>query len=213
MADLLRVSIQGALPSGEKWSINPVFGLSPASAVSSDECADMVAAINGTAVPGQLLSLNPAGVTVTGARVEARTAAGVLQSVAEGNRGTPTPGTSSTTHPLQTSIVVSLRSTDSTARGKGRLYWPGIGCLLNATTLRFDSTPTDSALNGMDTYLGGIRTAIRSVPGFSGAFLAVWSRSNAATRAVVSLRVGNVPDVQRRRRDKVIESYISKPLS
>ena len=56
-------------------------------------------------------------------------------------------------------------------------------------------------------FLAAIETAIEASLG--GASLAVWSRTNASLSAVQTLQVGDVADVQRRRRDALIESYTS----
>jgi len=197
------------MPSGEKWSVNPVFAPTAPIAVSTDECAAIANAINGISVGSTLLSLNPPGVAVTGARVEARAADGELESVAEATRGTPAVGTSGVSHPFQTSIVLSLRTTDSTARGKGRLYWPACGIPMNSATLRITSSAVTDFVNGMSTYLGNLRLAVRSQAGLTTAGLVVWSRTNGSTRLVNSIRAGDVADVQRRRRDSLIESYTS----
>lgn len=213
MADLLRISIQGALPGGEKWSVNPIYRFTAPIAVSATECAAVAAGIHGIAVPGTLTALNPAGVSMTGTRVEARDLNGALENVAEVARTTPVVGTSATTHPLQTSIVLSLLSVDSTARGKGRLYWPALGIALNSSTLRFSTAPVGDYLAGMNAYLASIRAAIRAVGGMTTASLAVWSRTTPKTEIVVNVRAGDVPDVQRRRRDKLIETYVSAAVA
>lgn len=213
MANLLRISLQGSLPGGEKWSVNPIYAMTAPIAVSADECAAVATAIHGIAVPGILSSLNPAGVALTGTRVEARDTNGALENVAEVARSSPVVGTSATTHPMQTSIVLSLRSTDSTARGKGRLYWPALGIALNASTLRFNSTVVSDYLTTMNAYLASIRAAVRGVGGLTTASLAVWSRTTPKTEIVVTLRAGDVPDVQRRRRDKLVETYVSAAVA
>ena len=213
MADLLRISIQGALPGGEKWSVNPIYRFTAPIAVSADECAAVAAAIHGIAVPGGLTALNPSTVSMVGTRVEARDINGALENVAEVARSSPVLGTSAVNHPMQTSIVLSLRSTDSTARGKGRLYWPGIGIAMVTATLRFNATVVGDYLTNMNAYLASIRTAVRSVGGMTTASLAVWSRTTPKTEPVVSLRAGDVPDVQRRRRDKLVETYVSAAVA
>lgn len=207
MADLLRVSLLGSLPGGEKWSINPVFAFTTGIAVSTDDAAAVATAINSVPVPGTLTAINPASVAITGTRVEARSFAGVLESVAEVARTTPSVGTSANAHPYQTSIVCSLRTSNSTARGKGRLYYPAIGINLSSTTLRIPAVDVGNFLTGMKTYLSGMQTAVRSVGGFTTAGLSVWSRSNSARSLVLSIRAGDIADVQRRRRDSVVESY------
>lgn len=213
MANLARVTIQGSMPSGEVWSINPVFSFAAPIAISTDECLAAATAIDAISIPAGLTAVNVADTKVTGCRFETRTAAGVLESVADHVRAVAIPGSAANAHPAQTSVVVSLRTSSSSATGKGRLYWPATGLTVQPTTLRFNGTQLTSFLTGMESYLALVRTAIRGVGGMNTAVLAVWSRTNASTLPVLQLRAGDVPDVQRRRRDKFIESYISVPVS
>lgn len=210
MADLVRVSLTGVLPSGENWSVNPVYAFTAPLALSAEECAAAAAQINAVSVGSGITGLNPSGWNINGCRFEARDLNGELENVAEVPRTTPVVGTSSTIHPLQTSIVLSLRSTDSTARGKGRLYWPALGMAMDASTARFSASGVDNFLTAMNTYLGDIEEAIQAVGGMTTAALSVWSRTTPKTSVVTSLRAGNVPDVQRRRRDKVVEAYLTQ---
>jgi hypothetical protein len=213
MADLIRVSILGAMPGGEVWSINPVYSLPLGLALSTDELASMALSIDSVTVPTGLRSFNVPAVTVTGCRVEARTKTGVLEGVAEHARSSPVAGSGSAAHPFQTSLVASLRTGDSSARGKGRLYWPATAVPLSPTTLRILATDTQTFVTDMNTYLAAIRTQIRAVGGATGATLAVWSRTNNDTRVVLQIRAGDVADVQRRRRDALNESYQSATVS
>ena len=160
-----------------------------------------------------MTAVNVADVKVTGCRFETRTAAGVLESVAEHVRSAPVAGTAANAHPAQTSVVVSLRTSSSSAHGKGRLYWPATGLTVQPTTLRYVSATLGTFLTSFEAYMASVRTAIRGVGGMNTAVLAVWSRVEADTRVVLQLRAGDVPDVQRRRRDKFIESYTTVPVS
>lgn len=213
MADLARVTIKGAMATGEVWSINPVFSFAAPISINTDECLEAATAIDAITLPTGLTAYNTALVTVTGCRFETRTASGDLESVAEHARSSPVPGTAaSVVHPAQTSVVVSLRTSSSAATGKGRLYWPATGASMGGT-MRFSSGPLGTFLVAMDTYLAAVRTAIRGVGGMSTAVLAVWSRKEALTRPVLQLRAGDVPDTQRRRRDKFIESYTTQAVT
>lgn len=213
MADLLRVSIQGTMPGGEKWSINPIFSFNAGLALSTDELQSMVTAINLVAVPPLLASLNAPAVLVTGCRVEARLKSGQLEGVAEGNRTNAAAGSGSLAHPFQTSLVFSLRTADSSSHGKGRLYWPATSVTLVDTSLKILPAAIDNYMSGFLTYIVNIRNAIRTVGGATTANLAVWSRTQASTRLVLSIRAGDIADVQRRRRDAIPESYKSLPVS
>lgn len=207
MADLLRVSIVGAMPGGEKWSINPIFRFPIGQAVSTSEAQAAADAASAIVQPADLRAFNPNAVTVTGARVEARFLDGRLESVAESVKATPEVGSGTNYHPYQTSVCFSLLTSDSTARGKGRLYWPACGIAMNSTTLRISSSALSVGLTGFKAYMALLQTALRSVAGMSTLTWAVWSRANLDTHTVLQIRAGDVADTQRRRRDALVESY------
>lgn len=213
MADLVRVSILGSMPGGEVWSVNPVFAFSTGIALSTDELAAMAVAVNGASVPVDLRATNVPAVAITGCRIEARKKTGELEAVAEAARPTPIQGSATAAHPFQTSIVASLRTADSSARGKGRLYWPATGVNISNTTLRLGSIDTSNFITAFNIYLAQVRTAVRSVGGATTAVLAVWSRTNNDTRVVLSMRAGDVADVQRRRRDSLTETYATATVA
>lgn len=207
MADVMRVSIIGTLPSGEEFSVNPVFKIGgdfPIS-VSNLQAQQIATALTAITVPTQLRTMITAACAYTKYRVEARTYAGVLEAQAEGIRTTPAAGTGTTGHPYQVSIVASLRTGRPGASGRGRLYWPYTGGVVNSTSLRL--SPTDPGLIGAatKTFLSDIRTAIAAT--LTGVSLVVWSRVGASAENVTSIQVGDVLDVQRRRRDALIEAY------
>lgn len=209
MSQLMRISILGALPSGEEWTVNPVYRLGTGLdvPVSQENMQAIVTAINARAVPTAVTQLWSTTTTVTGVRAEARMADGTLQSLAEGSKATPTIGAGTGTHPFQTAIVSSLRSSATGARGRGRLYWPATGIALTTGTLRVSAAAVSSYLSGVKTYLSGIETDIEASVG--GASLAVWSRVGSTLSAVHTIQMGDVCDVQRRRRDQLVEAYTS----
>lgn len=207
MADLIRVSIQGRLPNGEEWSVNPIFAVEPPGvAIDYTEANDIATAVNAVTVPTVLRGVmsNP-GTTVSGVRVEARTLAGALESVAEQARAVPITGSGAASHPYQTSIVCSLRTATAGARGRGRLYWPATGANLDSSTLRLSAIATSDLATAFQTYLSGIEAAVQATIAMSR--LVVWSRASSTLRDVDRLMVGDVLDVQRRRRDALTESY------
>lgn len=209
MADLIRVSYVGAMPSGEVWSVNPVYSVggdfgTPVSQLVAQTIATAIAAIS---VPTGLVQIMNSATTVTGCRVEARALDGTLESQAEAVKTSPTPGTGAGNHPFQTSCVISLRTATPGPSGRGRLYWPATGANLTASTLRTAAGQNSTTATAAKTLLSGIEAAIEA--SLSGVALAVWSRKNLALPGVISLQVGDVLDVQRRRRDQLIEGFAS----
>lgn len=206
MARLLRISILGSLPGGEQWSVNPVYVMGDFDeSITPAEAAAMVTAVNNVSVPSTLRAIMSASTTFTGVRLEARQFDGTLETVAEGVRATPTAGTGASTHPYQTAWVTSLRSNAVGGSGRGRLYWPATGAVLDSDTLRPITGNVVNAVTGVRDYLQLISTALETVVG--NATLSVWSRTQNAGHTVVSLQMGDVLDVQRRRRDTLTEAY------
>lgn len=207
MASYLRVSIKGALPGGEVWSVNPVWKFATPAAIDATACLAYATAAGGGTLPSTVTALMSGQTTWTGARVEAREADGSLERVAEYIRSTPTAGTGTGNHPFQTSMVYSLLTTSASASARGRMYWPATGINIDAGGLRINATTILNALTGMKTFLSGITTGLNAVPGASTLSLCVWSPKLGSGTIVTSMRAGDVADVQRRRRDRLVENY------
>lgn len=208
MADILRVSIKGSMPSGEEWSVNPVYSIGgdfgvPVSPTQANTIAVAIAAVS---VPTGLRALMNSTTTVTGVRVEARLLDGTLETQAEALKGSPQAGTGTAPHPYQTSAVISLRTALAGASGRGRLYWPATGMAIDVSTLRMGNSEHLALPAAAASYLTGIHTAIDAT--LDGIGLVVWSRKGAgSTNNVTSIQAGNIFDTQRRRRDQLIETY------
>jgi hypothetical protein len=204
--DYMRVSIKGQLPGGEVWSINPCFAV-PGVSEEDPGAANLLAAATAVAgiTPGTALltALSTVG-NITQARIELRTFVGPLVMAGEFTRATPLVGTSNPTKPFQTSIVASLRTPFAGASNRGRLYWPYLGGALTTSGLRLDSPSNLTAATGMWTYLKAMEAAIRTATGIQ-VVLAVVSKKLAKAEEVMYVEVGDVADVQRRRRDKLVE--------
>lgn len=210
MAEIMRVSIMGALPGGEVWSVNPVYSIGadfgvPVSAVQAQTIATAIAALTVSTGITQMMSTST---TVTGCRVEARSIAGVLETQAEAVKGTPVPGTGASPHPYQTSIVASLRTATPGASGRGRLYFPATGVTVQSANLRVGTGFPNSFGLGVKTYLSAINGAIAAT--LTGVSLVVWSRATNQLHTVTGINVGDVLDTQRRRRDTLIENITAQ---
>lgn len=207
MADLLRVSIGGALPGGEVWSVNPCFQTdSPGPIVDYTLALALANAAASVTVPGALKSLWNGSTTLTDFQVEARLQGGALESVARVSYPGLATGTGAVPHPFQTSIVSSLRTANSSASGRGRLYWPATGAAIDNTTLRPSGTNIGLWLAAVKTYLSGIEAAMTTALGTGGLSLSVWSRKGPGIYPVNRIIMGDILDVQRRRRDTLKET-------
>lgn len=208
MARLIRVSIKGTFPSNEVWSVNPVYGFADPDVVTTPtQMSAAAAAVAAVAVPANLRGMMSTNTRINSFRLEARTAAGVLENLAENTLGSPVAGTGTTPHTFQTAWCSSLRTTVVGASGRGRLYWPATGVTVDPTSMRPTNPSPVSVAGAVQTYLSGIETALNTVWGGLG--LGVWSRKNGSVNDVSTIQVGDVLDIQRRRRDSLIETYVS----
>lgn len=211
VANVIRLSIFGTLPGGEVWSVNPVWqigGVATAEDITQIEAQTMATACAAVSVPAGVTQIMSTSTMLTGVRVEARRWDGTLAAQAEALKGTPTAGAGAAGNPYQTSLVLSLRTGGIGGSGRGRLYWPCTGLTIQPTTLRPSTTNVTSTLAGMKTYLTSLGTALNASL-TNAPVLSVWSRVGASTTPVNNLLMGDVTDVQRRRRDQLVESYQS----
>jgi len=208
MAQILRVSHFGTLPGGEKWSVNPCWEIDgtvgkPVSPTQANTIATAIAALT---LPSSVTVTWAPNTVWTGVRVEARSLTGTLESQAEVLKGTPLNGSSTSSHPYQTAVVLSLLTPGIGASARGRLYWPATGAVLSNADYRLPTATRDALLAALKAHLLNCETAINATIG-PNANLTVWSRKTSNFHDVNQLRMGNVLDTQRRRRDTLIEGY------
>lgn len=206
MVGLLKVSLLGGLPNGEVWSVNPVWELGTGDFdLTFTELSTIATAINAITIPTAIRAMQSVSTTSTGVRLEHRNVDGTLRAQLEQLRPAPMPGTGTVIHTLQQSAVASLRTATSGGSGRGRIYWPLTAGSLQAVDNRIAAGDVTSYLSGVKSYLALIQTAINATNANSD--LVVWSRTQADLKPVNRILMGNVPDVQRRRRDTAIETY------
>lgn len=211
----IRISLSGTLGNQEVWSVNPAFNETTNVGNWDQEvgqkAADAVAAV---AVPAALKSLASSAVVGTRVRVERRSDAGALIGAAEAAWSGMGAGTGTATKPPQTSTVLSLRSNVPGARGRGRLYWPALGASISPSTLRIAGGVTiDNIATAAATYLDGLASALKGAlapaPSLIDYDLCVVSPTTGTRTRIIRIEVGDVLDVQRRRRDRMPEQYFS----
>lgn len=212
-----RVGLQGTLPGGEVWSVNPAFDIGGTIVTGWDQAEGQAAATAIAAIaPGAALRGAAGAVApLTKARLELRDDENALLGAAEANY-TGTAFTGGLTSPVQTSVVLSLRSDTPGRSGRGRLYWPGVGNIGLGGDGRIGGTVAASLATQAATYLRSVQDAIKAAvsPGTPTTIeLCVVSSVPGVGRTRVNrIEVGNVPDIQRRRRDRLAEVYSSAPL-
>lgn len=203
----IRCSLRGTLATQEVWSVNPVFSdlSSGAPNVSPEELSEAAGVVRALTIPTSLRTIMSSTCALISTRLEYRNSTGALIAVGE-DAGSPQQGTGTATKPLQTSAVISLRTGLAGGSRRGRLYWPALGATITASTTRLSGPApavlaTDAAL-----YLKLIEDAISGVVERSFR-LAVRSPTLGLETAVTALEIGDILDVQRRRRDKLLEGY------
>lgn len=208
-----RVVIGGTLASGaESFSTSCGFAGDGEQPVSSPDLLAQWAADIATGLPAELASSEMlAGVSSTGAIREVRCyfyASETAPASAVGVSPLNLAGTGSPSRPTSVAAVLSLSTGLAGRRYRGRMYWPALGNVIN-TTGRFSSTVTAALAQGGSDLLTFIATA---APSAAPLIPVVVSRTGGFVTPVTEVRVGDVPDTQRSRRDNLDEVYATFPV-
>ena len=110
----------------------------------------------------------------------------------------------------QLAMVVSLRSGSTLGRANyGRYYLPWTAVNLSSLTAKLTAGQAAALVNDSVDMLSDVQGLLQSVGGLAAPLrLSIMSSEGAGTsRLVENLRVGDVVDTQRRRRNKIRESY------
>lgn len=208
-----RVIIKGSAPGGEVWTSG--FALHspsdnvPATTPELELMAQNIGVIIGTwSSTNQLRRCLSNTLSVVAVRVECRNEDESLFNLGEKPLVPPLQGSLPLTHSLQSAAVVSLRTLTPGGHGRGRMFWPNL-TYVPTQAGRIDNTLCIALASDMRTFLNEVLDSVD--PGFD-LFLAVRSVTDHMNRVVTSLRVGDVPDTQRRRRDALVEVYSSVPF-
>lgn len=108
----------------------------------------------------------------------------------------------------QDSVVVSLWSGSRLGTGNhGRMYLPWARATISGTG-HISSPATSNVCGAMKIVLGGMQTVLRAQQDASDATLGIIPSDRSATPKPVNyIRVGDVVDTQRRRRNRIRETY------
>lgn len=129
----------------------------------------------------------------------------------------PNGNGSSNTLPLQCSVVASHRTSQTGKKGRGRQFLPAIDQNSIDASGRLSSSAQTSILNAQVAFLEALsyadapRTIVRPAVISSSTSGASPTLNKYAT--INGVRVGNVVDTQRRRRNKLVEAYASGDVS
>lgn len=109
--------------------------------------------------------------------------------------------------PPECSVVCTLRSSLSGARNRGRVFLPPFATSTVDANGTLSTAAQTTVLNGVQALLEGIGDAATStVP-------VIYSRTSRQTVAVSQIDVGTVVDVQRRRRQDLVEARVARTIT
>lgn len=120
------------------------------------------------------------------------------------DRDVTRPGTSiEASLPYQVTAVVSLRTDDASRRGRGRFYTPSFDVVSQAAG-RLTAGAQGDLADGAEAMLEEMQSG--------GLAPVLLSRDTMETREIIRLDVGDVLDTQRRRRNGLTESRVTREL-
>lgn len=204
----MRIRISGSLPAGEVWSVNPAFignfDETPPSHAFLETWAQAIGEYFEDLSTNLLLNLISSTGAITGVRAEYYDTTGRLADVAEYVLLTPKPGVGGALLPITSAVVCSLYTGIPGRSYRGRIYWPALGLSLDPDTARIRTSDITSLLTAFNDMLSTLQGVAPSSPAV---VLGVYSKTMGTGTAISQLRVGNLPDQWRGRRDALTEAY------
>jgi hypothetical protein len=140
-----------------------------------------------------------------------QTAWGVAKATATPKAAVLGGGGTGTAMPVECSVVASLRTVNSTGKGRGRIFLPQMAGTLTGSGGNVTPTNQGTIADNIVTLLHAMTHTTVDIgeptwtPIITGSPWAVQYR-------LKSVQIGQVVDVQRRRRRKVLEAYVSRTL-
>lgn len=211
-----RVLLRGTLGQSENWSVGVAFRQTVNSEAPGQQDLQRAAvAIAARTLGDTLKTITSTAVRSTDVRVEIRSDANALLAAAEAPWTQLGQSGAGATKPPQTAIVFSLRSTTPGSRHRGRIYWPALAATVDPATVRLTPVATKALATQMAAYLDGIETDLKEKltpsPSLIDWSLGVYSPTLKSLTDITRIEVGDILDVQRRRRDSLPELYASAP--
>lgn len=208
-----RVSIEGSVPlAGEVFSTGFAVYCPPPNDLTQDDMNAWAEAIYDyialePSEVQQFMAQLSSGGQIDRIRIYRYAAPGQPATALAVSTGVPLVGAGVPSQPLQCATVWSLLTGIPGRSYRGRMYWPKWTGTVNAQ-FRNSSVNDSMAQNAalfINTIAGASVAGATFVP-------AVASVTLGEVTPVTSLRIGNVIDTQRRRRDNNPETYYSAPV-
>lgn len=206
-----RLIISGTLTSAEVWSTSigysGVTGGDSTAVTAASELQGIADDIwdsldNAGAAKNPFTQISSSG-TIDRVRVEARNATTLLQAAEAVGTG-PLPGTGAPTHPTTVCTCISLLTGLPGRRYRGRMYLPTLTGVVT-TDFRVPESQRDATATTTAAIIDAWTAAFNVID--PGSKPTVVSLTGGVCTSVQQIRVGNVFDTQRRRRDALAESY------
>ena len=200
-----RIVIGGTLGGSQGWSIGITVQQdeaptpNQAQAYAAQAYADFLSAAWNTSATGAapIKNLVSTSGNVTGARVYFYPTGSTTASVSGVSTASPQGGVGTATNPPQTALVVSLLSGFPGRHNRGRIYLPLLTSGVDSN-LRWSGNVQPVAVS-IANWLSLVRTrALTDTP-----TAPIVGGATATNVAISTVRVDNVLDTQRRRRDKI----------
>lgn len=210
----LKVIWKGTLATEEVWSVSCAFMTGQVGGIPTFTEQQMNAAakaVSDGGIPSGLMTKMGGAVKFTGVRLEQRTEMDTLVASGEAVRTSAIAGSGAATKPFQASVVASLRTDNVTRQGRGRMYWPLLSVLTNNDSLRISAADTKVIADSVWSLLNDTGVKLQVPLGVGTWDPAVFSRVGATIRQVRRVEVGDIIDVQRKRRDKTFENRAVAP--
>lgn len=206
-----RLRVEGRLGNeGERWSVGMAYATTGGNAVSDsgdltdwcNEVHDLWASAN--AYIGTLKNMigSTSNVDLVSAYYYASTDGAALAS-GESSRAA-VAGSGSMVLPYQSALVATMGTGRPGRSFRGRQYWPFPTAVMTNGKISTSSITLVARAQAIRDYLVECGDLALTLPGL---VPVVVSKTAAAVTPVTSVRVGDVMDTQRRRRDSLIENF------
>jgi hypothetical protein len=201
-----KVIITGAIGTSEVWQTGVAFtgaSISPEDIVNSqDDLNDWCNAIAAAFLPAVYSNIRGVMSTVTTVnKVQCQFRAGSQLVLQSAPFSTPVfAGSGTQFNPPQTAVVASLLTNSPGSSNRGRMYWP-------ATGVPFSSTMKVPNTAGIADHTADLIEMFRTQAPIPGMRPCIFSPTYDKVTPVTRIRVGDVADTQRRRRDNLVETY------
>lgn len=210
----LKITAGGQLVPGEVWTCTFALGYDGTAAIDPAVLANVAGrAAFFWSTFFQVSEVFSQTVRFQLATVRSYNDAGLLIGQSEASpEGGVSLGTGPLRLPPQCATVLSLSGILPGASRRGRLYLPTLALVVGSNG-RIQSTVQEAILNAAQTGLDLLCSEIETLTELDAVTIAVASTKGAGMLTPVTrIRVGDVVDTQRRRRDALPEAYISATL-